>query len=239
MQIEHFTIDERFCGPPKSGNGGYTAGRMAAHLLGTVAARLKAPPPLGVELRLESSASEARLFDGTTLLGEAKPTTLELTPPPCPPYAEAEAAVAGFPGFTTHNFPGCFVCGPERAAHDGLRIFPGPLHGTTTLAAPWLPDASLADTAGIVKPEFIWAALDCAGAFALYPIPDGLAIVLGELVVSTLAPLQADEQCVVLGWPLGSEGRKRFAGTALYGADQRLVAVARAVWVEVPASSWN
>ncbi|MCY1287414.1 hypothetical protein D9M68_368730 [compost metagenome] len=239
MPTEFFTIDERFCGPPKSGNGGYTAGRLAAHLRGTVAARLKAPPPLGVELRLESGDSEAKLFDGDTLLGEAKLTTLDLAPPPCPSYAEAEAAVAGFPGFKTHNFPGCFVCGPERAEHDGLRIFPGPLHGTATLAAPWLPDASLADAAGNVKPEFIWAALDCAGAFALYPIPDGLAIVLGELVVSTFDQLKPEERCVVLGWPLGSDGRKRFAGTALYGADQRLVAVARAVWVEVPASSWS
>lgn len=239
MPTERFTIDERFCGPPKSGNGGYTAGRLAAHLPGTVAVRLKAPPPLGVELRLESGDSEAKLFAGDALIGEAKQTTLDLTPPPCPSLAEAEAAVEGFPGFKTHNFPGCFVCGPERAEHDGLRIFPGPLAGSTTLAAPWVPDTSLADETGVVKPEFIWAALDCAGAFALYPIPEELAIVLGEFVVSILDQGRADERCVVLGWPLGSDGRKRFAGTALYGADQRLIAVARAVWVEVPASSWN
>lgn len=239
MHIEHFTIDERFCGPPKSGNGGYTCGRMVGHLNGTVAARLKAPPPLGVELRLESSDNQARLFDGSTLLGEAKLTQLDLVPPPCPSYEEAQAAARGFPGFTTHNFPGCFVCGPARPPHDGLRIFPGPLADSSTLAAPWIADESLADAAGKLKAEFIWAALDCAGAFALYPIPDGLAIVLGELVVATLDQIKPGERCVVLGWPLGSDGRKRFAGTAIYGADQRLVAMARAVWVEVPASSWN
>ena len=71
MPTERFTIDERFCGPPKSGNGGYTAGRLAAHLPGTVAVRLKAPPPLGVELRLESGDSEAKLFAGDALIGEA------------------------------------------------------------------------------------------------------------------------------------------------------------------------
>jgi len=43
------------------------------------------------------------------------------------------------------------------------------------------------------------------------------------------------ERCVVTGWPLGEEGRKLYAGTALYGEDGRLLACARATWI-VPLS---
>jgi hypothetical protein len=39
------------------------------------------------------------------------------------------------------------------------------------------------------------------------------------------------EPCVVVGWPLGEDGRKLFAGTALYGRDAAPLAVARQVWI--------
>ena len=39
------------------------------------------------------------------------------------------------------------------------------------------------------------------------------------------------ERCVVVGWPLGEEGRKLYAGTALYGEDGRPLARARATWI--------
>ena len=44
------------------------------------------------------------------------------------------------------------------------------------------------------------------------------------------------EQCVVVGWPLGEDGRKLFAGTALLGADGETLATARQVWI-VPRPS--
>ena len=56
MHIERFEIEERFHGPPRSGNGGYTCGRVAQHMKGIVAARLRAPPPLNTELQLETDA---------------------------------------------------------------------------------------------------------------------------------------------------------------------------------------
>ncbi|NPC57591.1 hotdog fold domain-containing protein [Caenimonas soli] len=239
MHVERFEIAHRFRGPPRSGNGGYTCGRIAKHLQGTVAVRLKAPPPLGAELRLESTEDEARLFHESTLVGEAKRSQLNLEAPPCPSYEEAEQAAQSFIGFKSHRFPGCFVCGPERTGGDGLCIFPGSLNNTTTFAAPWTPDLSLADESGNVKPEFFWSALDCTGAFALFPLPDGLAIVLGELAASIREVVKPGDRCVVLGWPLGVEGRKRLAGTAIYAPNGRLAALARAVWIEVPLSTWN
>jgi hypothetical protein len=64
-------------------------------------------------------------------------------------------------------------------------------------------------------------------------------VVLGELAASILGTVKAGERCVVLGWPLGVEGRKHLAGTAIYAPDQRLLALARAVWIEVPLNTWN
>lgn len=239
MHVERFEIADRFRGPPRSGNGGYTCGRIARHLQGTVAVRLKAPPPLNAELRLESTDEEARLFHETTVVGEARRSQLTLQAPPGPSYQEAEVAARSFLGFRSHAFPGCFVCGPERAGDDGLRIFPGPVNGTPTIAAPWTPHLSLADESGNLKPEFLWSALDCPGAFALYPLPGGITIVLGELTASILGVVRPGDRCVVVGWPLGVEGRKRVAGTGIYAPNGRLVALARAVWIEVPLSTWN
>ena len=35
-------------------------------------------------------------------------------------YAEAEAASTSYPGFGDHPFRTCFVCGPHRAAGEGI-----------------------------------------------------------------------------------------------------------------------
>lgn len=249
MLIERFTIDARYCGPPNSGNGGYTCGRIARHLaagLGTTAVRvrLQAPPPLQAELRLESAGDEAQLYHGDVTIARATVVTLELPIPPCPDLNAAKLASTKYIGFRHHTFPGCFVCGPDRPKHDGLAIFAGPLGerdgpGNGTIASPWNPDSSLADAAGQVRPEFLWAALDCPGAFTWYPLPEGTAIVLGELTAAISGSLRADEAAVVIGWPIAAEGRKRLAGTAVFGADGRLIAKARAVWLEVPLDSWR
>jgi hypothetical protein len=240
MHIESFEIAERFCGPPRSGNGGYVCGRIAGHLQGTVAVRLKAPPPLKTELRLESTDREARLFHGAALIGEAKQSTLELNPPPAPSYADAVHASQGFLGLTAHPFPGCFVCGTGRKPTDGLCLFPGPVNQGPLIASPWVPAVSLADESGAIRSEFLWSALDCPGAFAVMPsLPDGITVVLGELCASIICPLTFGERCVVSGWPINVDGRKHLAGSAVYGADGRLVAMARAVWIEVPVSVWR
>lgn len=239
MHIELFEIADRFRGPPRSGNGGYVCGRIAKHLTGTVATRLKAPPPLGIELRLESSLEHARLLNGDMLIGEAKPSQLELLAPAPPTYEQAQDASPSYLGFKTHTFPGCFVCGPERKPLDGLRIFPGQVAGTSLIAAPWTPDASLMDESGTVGSEFLWSALDCTGGFAVLPLPAGVAIVLGELCASIVGAVAAGESCVVVGWPLGAEGRKHLAGSAVYNSQGQLIAQARAVWLEVPLSTWG
>ncbi|HEX2495049.1 MAG TPA: hypothetical protein VHK24_14855 [Steroidobacter sp.] len=239
MQIERVRIAERFRGPPRSGNGGYVCGLIARHLYGPSAVRLKAPPPLDAELRIESTAQEARLYQDEALIGEAKTASLALEPPPAPSYEQAQVATRSFLGLHNHPFPGCFVCGTQRETHDGLRSFPGQVPGEAVIAAPGTPEVNLADEFGKVKWEFLWSALDCPGAFAVMPLPEGVSVVLGELCASIVGEVRAEERCVVTAWRLGGEGRKRFAGSAVYGSDGRLVALARAVWIEVPSIAWD
>lgn len=239
MNHESVTILSRFCGPTTSGNGGYVCGLVARHLSGTVTVRLKAPPPLAVPLRHEWSADGARLLHGETVIAEAKTDELAVEAPACPPLALAEAASRGFPGFLDHPFPRCFVCGPQRAPGDGLRIFSGPLPGGRQHAAPWTPHASLADASGNVERTYLWAALDCPSGFAADPAREGSALVLGELCASFTGRLRPDAPAVVSAWPIASEGRRRVAGSAIHDADGALVAHARAVWIEVPRERWT
>jgi acyl-coenzyme A thioesterase PaaI-like protein len=98
------------------------------------------------------------------------------------------------------------------------------------LAAPWVPHASLDDGTGRVAPEFLWAALDCAGAFAVMEDLEQ-PIILGELSARLDRKLAIGEPAVVVAWPLGIDGRKRFAGTALYSAAGMPIASARATWI--------
>jgi hypothetical protein len=226
-------IPRRFNGPPRSGNGGYVCGRLASHLAGPVRVRLRAPPPLERELAVEATDDEARLLDGDVLVAEAHRCELDLRAAATPGFAEAEAAWRRYPGFLHHPLPGCFVCGPQRAAGDGLRIFPGPIEADESVfAAPWVPAASLADTSGCVATEFLWAALDCAGAFALKPSNDELML-LGELSARIDRSVRPGERCIVVAWPIAIDGRKRFAGTAIVSDAGDSIAVARATWIVV------
>lgn len=236
-------IEKRFCGPPTSGNGGYVCGILADHLEGSAVVRLRLPPPLETELRVESADSDSdavQLLAADTLVAEARPVDVSVDVPAevpeRPSFSEAVEAARGYAGFERHPFPGCFVCGPEREQGDGMCLFAGPLEGRAVVATPWQPEGSLCDEGGIVRPEFVWAALDCPGAFA-FTYPEGGAILLGELAADIRGSVARDEQCVVIGWDLGQEGRKHFTGTALFGAGSEPVAIARATWIEVPSTT--
>ena len=222
------TLGRRFRGPPDSGNGGYSAGIVARALGGSgCEVTLLQPPPLDVSLRLERNGDEARLLHGEQLVASAVRAELALDVAPPPGLAEARDAERRFTGLTDHIFPGCFVCGPERADGDGLRIFPGPVYGR--VASTWRPGADLAEEDGSVRSEFIWAALDCPGYFAV----EGRAgrALLGRMSATIHRPVRAGEPLVVTGWPIASEGRKHQVGTAVHDAVGRFIAAARSTWV--------
>lgn len=239
MTAETLVISSRFCGPPKSGNGGYVCGRVAATIEGAASVRLMAPPPLETELRIEKSNGVAKLLHESSIIAEAKAAAVDLAPPRAPSYAQAESATGTYLGFRRHPFPRCFVCGPHRAAGDGLRLFPGSLEANGIVAAPWIPDVSLVNDSDTVGSEFLWAALDCTSGFAVLPVPEGQAIVLGELTARIDRDVTPNQKCVVVGWPLRVDGRKRYAGAAVLRDSGELLAVARATWIEVPASAFG
>ena len=224
-------VGARFNGPPDSGNGGYTCGLVA----GAAGVRrpevtLRRPPPLDVPLRVGDDG----VYEGELLVAAATEATVEVTPPPFPGYDAARAAEARYAGLRDHPFPTCFVCGPRRT--DGLGLRPGPV-GEARVATTWTPRADLADDTGAVRPEFLWAALDCPGAWALMQT-DESPIVLGRLAVDARATVTAGMPHVVAGWRHAPrEGRKNYAGTALYDAAGTVLATGRATWVALQSGA--
>jgi hypothetical protein len=233
MGDDAFTVPARFCGPAGAANGGYLAGLLAARLGGEAEVTLRQAVPLDRRLVVEPRGADGLMLRaGDVVVAEAARSTLEVTPPAPVSLAEAEAGTRRFPRFVAHPIPRCFVCGPERAAGDGLRIFPGPVEGRDVVAAPWTPDPSLADADGATRPELLWAALDCTGAFAVNEPPRGLAL-LGRLTARVTRRVPVAAPCVVMGWSLGTEGRKLYAGTAIFTPRGDLCAAARATWILV------
>jgi hypothetical protein len=215
-----FEIERRFRGPESSGNGGYSAGRVAAFVAAdTVEVTLRLPPPLETPLRVEQNGG-VRVFAGDGLVAEARPAELDLALPEALSYADATALANAQPPDPDHPFPGCFVCGP---AGDGFRLKPTRV-GDGRVAAPWRVEER--------APELVWAALDCPGAFAVNPdFSRGLSV-LGRLTAHVAALPDPGDECVVIGWPLGGAGRKLLAGTAVF-LEGRPLAWAQATWILV------
>lgn len=231
MSERDVVIEQRYCGPPNSGNGGYCAGILAEPLAGAVEVTLRAPPPLARPLQLRVDAEQTSLRAGEQLIADARRAQLQLDVPEPPSFEAASECAQRFAGFGQHVFPTCFVCGPARAQGDGLRIFPG-ASSAQLVAAPFVPHASLAagPHGSELRPAIAWAALDCAGYFAT---GYGQTALLGRMTAElTQLPLTG-ERYVVIGWPLGRDGRKIYAGTALFDASGRLFGCARQTWIAV------
>jgi hypothetical protein len=223
-------IPARFNGPPGSGNGGYTAGLVAAQVRGAAEAvevTLRRPPPLDTPLTVstpvgDDSGSTVQVHDGEALVASARADTggrPDAVPPV--PFAAAVEASEHYAGFTAHPFPTCFVCGPDRS--DGLALFPGPLPDGRT-ATPWLvPDD--------VSPVLLWAALDCPGGWSV--LTQGRPYVLGRITTRIDAVPEPATACVIVGRHVASEGRKATVLSTLYGPGGDVLALAKATWIAV------
>lgn len=229
--VREVVVDARFQGPPGMGNGGYSAGLLAEQFAaGPVEITLKRPIPLNSPLRWERSADGLVLLQQEGhILAEALNARLEMEVPIPPTYGEAILARQAYGGFKAHPFPACFVCGPHH--DDGLHIFPGPINGRGLVAAPWTPHQALANEFGLVLPRYLWAALDCPGGIAVSS--GAQPIVMGRITGEILDDLHVGERCVVIGWEMGRDGRKRFAGTAVFDESAQLIGQAKAIWFEI------
>ena len=200
---------------------------------------LRRPLPLERALTVRRDGDGLVLNDGDTLLAEARPSAIDvaLVVPADVTAGQARAAAGTARYYADPVFPDCFVCGPTRGPADGLRIFPGPVPGSAMYAAPWTPDPSVAAPDGRVWPEVVWAALDCPSGLAAAGVAElaaDIAFVLGQMTATVAALPNAGDECQVVAWPLGQEGRKLTAGAALLDPDGQVLAAAKALWITVP-----
>lgn len=231
------TIPARFNGPPRSGNGGYSCGALADFIPGAAQVRLNAPPPLDTPLEITETDGGVRALAGDTIIAEGRPAAEpRAVPPHIPARAVADGASKTFIGHEKHIFPTCFVCGPDRAEGDGLRIFPGAVEGGDIVAATWTPDATLVDAAeATIAARHVWAALDCPSFFAFQR--DDLMAVLAQMTAIVRRRPAPGEACVIVAWPTGSVGRKHRSASALVDHAGAVIAQAEALWIEMRAQT--
>ena len=238
------TIPAIYKGPPDIANGGYVCSLFAEYINGVIDVMIKRPTPLDRDLQICAGGDGVYyLMDGDQMIISAKPGVMDLPVPDAPSYEEAlkaaKTSIALKPTPYTHVtghgiHPICFCCGADVADGEGLKIHPGCVPGTNMVAAPWTPALELGDELGNVRPEFIWTALDCPGAYALWELTDTKPGFLGRLIGQIEKPLRCDEPCVVVAWPAGSDGRKLYTGTVLFDGKGQIIGRSLATWFLMP-----
>ena len=135
--------------------------------------------------------------------------------------SEARAAAERYRGMPDGHFSRCFVCGPAR--EDAFGVFAGTVEGRELVASPWTPPED-------VGPELVWAALDCPSGWAVDDFQRE-GVLLGRMATAIDRLPTPGEPHVVIGWRVGAEGRKRFAGSALLTTDGEVLARSRSTWI--------
>lgn len=251
-------IPSRFCGPPSSGNGGYSAGAVSAYAgdecpedharpWPTVEVSLRRPPPVDTPLRVTPDDGGVVAVDADGVVLAARCVHEDLIPVEPVPASEAGAATASYAGLTSHPFPTCFSCGTGRVEGDGLRIFPGRVadqDGLPRVAATWTPHPSVAenyhsygDEAPRAALEVTWAALDCVGGWA-GDLEERLMVLARMTARIDSLPLIGEEH-VLVGLGRAREGRKVWTSSTMYDADGRVVGTADHLWVAVDPAAFS
>jgi hypothetical protein len=124
--------------------------------------------------------------------------------------------------------PICFCCGADH--EDGLKVYAAPVLAGEQVAAIWHSKAEWGESDGCLPDSFLWAALDCPGQFA-FMAADIMTGMLGRMTGQVKQRVQADQQYLVTGWRMGIDGKKHYAGTAIFDRDENLLAAAKSVWI--------
>jgi hypothetical protein len=257
-------VPTRFCGPPSSGNGGWSAGAIAAHAgdelpddhsrpWPPVSVSLLAPPPLEVPMAMApgDNGGVVATHDGELVLS-AHCTRDEVADVEPVAPDEARAAIAAYAGLSSHPFPTCFSCGTGREPGDGLRIFPGRVSDAPAedgeqprarVAATWVPDPTVAEDYHAYADAHLraslpvtWAALDCVGGWA-GDLQERL-MVLARITARVDSLPVIGEEHVLVGQSRGREGRKTWTSSTMYDADGRVVASAEHLWIAVDPTAF-
>jgi hypothetical protein len=245
MADQTITIGSEHNGPPGSGHGGVTVGRLAGLIgSGPAEVRLLAPPPLGTELLIRSAdgsdpaaglvaagpggdvATVSALAEEVAVDAFARATSADLD--------DAATQYLDRVAETGHAFPTCFGCGPERG-DDALRQFTGVAPDGDTLARFRVPgEGRLPDWLTI-------AGLDCPSGWTVFmlTVPSPEAVVLASMQCQVHEPTIADVDYQVRGRLLSSDGRKHFTEVAMLDPDGDAVAAARTLWIEVDPAAFG
>ena len=227
------TLARRFCGPPDSANGGYTAGTLAPvrrrHGRGDVATTAAARPATrrgtrrhGLHAaRRRRSRRGGRADDGRARLPRSVPVRRAVEASRSSPFRD----------MTVHPFPTCFACGPAREKR----------RRTTAVRR---PDPRHRDLRGTVGAEggrrrIVWAALDCPSCAVIYldddhPPPH----VLGRIAArdrSAAGPRRPVRRHELAARRRRSQGELRRARSSTTRT-ARMCAVARATWIRLAAA---
>ena len=233
-------VTEQFRGPPSSGNGGYVSGLFSELVDPTgqsiTEVTLRAPIPLDKAMTSQIGEGVATVHDGETLIAEVRPTNMEFDSLPPPDWQDVVDAAGdayslkqglqdfmpGIPGY----HPVCFCCG---AGNDrGLKVYVAPVGDQ--VAAIWQTDSDWADQNGLVPLTYLWTAMDCPGQFAF--IHQGIRTgLLGRMTARILKVPIAGSRLLVSAWTIRVEGKKHFAGSAIYDEAGVLCAEAVTLWI--------
>jgi hypothetical protein len=229
---ETVSIPARFNGPLDSGQGGYVSGVVSDLIGGPAEVSLRRAVPVDRPLEVARDGDGAvRLLDGDALIAEGRPLPdVQLDVPEPVGVEDARRAEAGYRGLPDGAFSRCFVCG--RARHDAFGVFAGAVDGRDVVASTWTPPDWTAGENGRVRPEFIWAVLDCPTYFATYMNGDLAPGVLARATARIDAPVVAGEEHVVIAWPIEVDGRKRHAGSAVLSAGGETLALSHVLMIE-------
>jgi hypothetical protein len=229
-------IGRGFNGPRLSGNGGYVAGVLAQHIdpSGAVEVTLRAPVPIDEQMTLTAGGDGRHLLKhGERLICEARPAALTLEPPGLQDWETAERLSAAGGSTEGTDFHWCIVCGRGRPVGDGLRVFGQRVDGKPMSLALYRPHAVHAAADGRIDAPFLWGTLDCPGVWAVQEPDDWRPAMTGRMVGQVFHRPVPGDPCMVVGWRVGAEGRKLFAGTALYTRTGVLCAMALSTWIIV------
>ncbi|PJZ83058.1 hypothetical protein [Leptospira harrisiae] len=249
LNNQSIQINEKYCGPPMSGNGGYIAGITANQIQNNASViKIKSPAPLNQPLYFvkDPSINKIKLLDidNNVIIAEGQEDNDFYLPFPKfdnKSIEEIRKPIHEYLGFQKHPFSTCFVCGPEREHEDGMRIFPAKISDQTGFAylhgAIWNPWKKLGDTNDKILNEIVWAALDCPGGFAVSFV-DPIMIVLVKLRARINENISVNDTYAIQAWEIGRNRRQRIAGTAIYRlSDFKCVAYSEAYWM-IPGN-WN
>lgn len=227
-------------GPRSSGNGGWTAGALAALIdpNAAITVALRQPPPLDVAMPTDTSNGEATLQHHITgkTVATAKPAKPGWEQPPIPAIDadQAQQLAPKYPGATDHPFPTCYVCGLDRTDPVAMRLTPAPTNaiaesGHPITACTWTIPEDVDDPT-------LWAAVDCPGGWSVDLA--GRPMVLGTMTAHIRHRPSPGQTAVIMGSCLSQDDTKAKTQTSLWVGDT-LCVEATAIWVAVDPEVFN